>query len=105
MHDAETVQWIAVTTTDDGLGNETTTEADPVATLALVAALSAVEAQDSRTPAVIVGKTLYLLDPSIEPTASDAFIVRGARYEVEGEAHRWGSSGTEVSVKRTEARP
>lgn len=101
----ETVSWVAVTTSDDGLGNETTTEASPVSMLAFVAARSADESHDSRTPSVIVGKTLYLPSSAVEPSASDWFTIRGERYEVDGEAHRWGSAGVEVAVKRAEARP
>lgn len=105
MHDAETVSWVAVTTTVDELGNSTTSDAEAVEVLALVAARSSNENADSRQPAVIVGKTLYLLDSSAEPGPSDWFTIRGDRYEVEGEPHRWGSSGVEVAVTKAAPRP
>lgn len=105
MHDAETVQWTAVTTTDAGLGNTTTNEASAVPLLALVAGRSSSENADSRAPAVLVGLTLYLLDTSIEPGPSDWFTVRGERCEVEGQPFRWGSAGVEVAVTRTGVRP
>lgn len=105
MQSAETVSWVSVTTTDLGYGNFETTEAAPVALLALVAARTSSENFDPRAPAVIVGKTLYLLDVTVEPGASDWFTVRGERYEVEGEAHRWGTKGVEVAVVRAEPNP
>ena len=105
MRATETVQWIAVTTDRDRLGNETANEAAPRDVLALVAAHSSSESTDPRSPAVLVGKALYLLDATIEPGPSDQFIVRGETYEVEGEAARWGSFGVEVAIKRAGARP
>lgn len=98
MQDAEEVLWVAVTTTVDDLQNETTTEAEPVPLLALVAGRSSVEGSNSRAPGVITGKTLYLLDITSEPSPDDWFTVRGDRYEVEGQAHRWGDMGVEVAV-------
>lgn len=105
MRDAETVQWVAVTTTRDRLGNETTTDAAPVDVQALVAARGTSENADSQAPSVLVGKTLYLLDATIEPGPSDWFTIRGQRYDVEGESHRWGSAGVEVAVTRAGDRP
>lgn len=104
MHDAEDVSWVSVITDTDELGNSTTTEASPVTVSALVAARSTSENQDPRSPAVLVGKTLYLLGVAAEPGPSDWFIVRGQRYEVEGESHRWGSAGVEVAVTRAAVR-
>lgn len=104
MRDAETVTWTRVTTTRDPLGNETTTTTTHDVP-ALIAGRSSSENTDTRNPAVIVGKTLYILDPTVEPTASDRFTVRGEEYEVEGEAHRWGSSGVEVAITRAGQRP
>jgi hypothetical protein len=105
VNDAETVQWIAVTVDTDELSVVTRAEADPVPVLAMVAGRSAAESSGARTPAVITGKTLYLLDIATEPSEHDAFIVRGDRYEVEGEAHRWGDQGVEVAVVRAEQQP
>jgi hypothetical protein len=105
MQDSESVAWVSVTTSSDIYGNTTTTEAAPVTLSALVAARSAQEAFDPRAPAVIVGLTLYLLDTDVVPLASDWFTVRGERYEVDGEPHRWGSAGVEVAVKRAEVAP
>lgn len=105
MQDAEAVSYVSVTTVDDGLGNVTPTEATPVALMALVAGRTSTEATDPATPAVLTGYTLYLLDTDVVPTASDWFTVRGARWEVEGQAVRWGSMGVEVAVKRAAVRP
>lgn len=101
----ETVQWVAVTTTEDRRGNETTTDADPVDVQALVAGRSSSEAADPRVPAIFVGKTLYLPDADVEPGPSDRFVVRGLDYDVDGESVRWGTSGVEVPIVRTGARP
>jgi hypothetical protein len=106
MADAETVQWVSVTTTRDALGNTETAEADPVDVPALVAARgSGSETFDQRAPGVIVGETLYILDPAVVPGASDWFTIRGVRYDVEGEGFRWGSSGSEVAVRRSANQP
>lgn len=102
MIDAETVQWVAVTVTEDRLSNVSREEADPVDVRALVAGRSSTESTSSRQPSVLTGKTLYLLDVDTEPSPDDWFIVRGDRYEVEGEAHRWGDMGVEVAVTRAE---
>jgi hypothetical protein len=104
----EIVSWVSVTTATDIYGNSTTTEAAPVELVALVAGrLSAAtsESFDSREPGVIVGKTLYLLDTSVEPSASDWFTIRGERYDVIGEPHRWGDTGVVVSLKRADVAP
>lgn len=98
MQDAEEVLWVAVTTTTDDLSNEDTSEADPVPLQALVAGRSSVEGGNSRAPGVITDKTLYLLDTAVEPSPDDWFTVRGDRYDVEGQAHRWGDMGVEVAV-------
>lgn len=103
MHNAETVLWVSVTKTTDELSNETETAAEPVPVLAMVAGRSASESTRSDEPSVLTGKTLYLLDPTLVVSAADWFTVRGDRYEVEGEAHRWGSSGVEVAVQRASA--
>jgi hypothetical protein len=105
MLNTETVSYVAVTTIDDDLGNVTPTEAAPVSVTALVAGRSNAESTDTRTPAVLVGLTLYFFNTAIVPGASDWFTVRGARYEVEGQAHRWGSMGVEVAVTRASAQP
>lgn len=101
MQAAETVLWVAVTTTTDDLSNTTIDEAAPVPLTALVAARSTAEGSNPRAPGVITGKTLYLLDAVQEPSPDDWFTVRGDRYDVEGEAHRWGDMGIEVAVTRT----
>lgn len=105
MADAETVDWVSVTTTVDALSKVIRTEAAPQPVAALVAARGSEEPGDAGRPQVITGKTLYLLDPDVLPGASDWFTIRGERYEVVGEAHRWGSYGVEVAVKRAEAKP
>lgn len=110
MRAAETVSYVAVTTTTDKYGDGTATDASPVSLLALVAkdqshAQASIESYDNDAAANVVRKTLYLLDTTVEPTASDWFTVRGQRYEVDGESHRWGSKGVEVNVKRAEVKP
>lgn len=100
MRDAEEVLWVAVTSTEDELSNVTTVDADAVPLLALVAGRSSIEGSSSRTPGVIVGKTLYLLNTTVVPSVDDWFLVRGQRYDVEGEAHAWGDMGVEVAVTR-----
>lgn len=102
---SETVTWVAVTTTPDSLGDWTSTEAAPVSVQAMVAARSSDERADQNSPAVLTGLTLYLFDLDVVPGASDWFTVRGERYEVEGQAHRWGGMGVEVAVKRAEVQP
>lgn len=99
MLDAETVVWHPVTTEKDQYGDADGTDGTPVTLTALVAARSATESVDPNTPGVIVGKQLYLLDAPSEPGASDWFEVRGKRYEVDGEAHRWTGTEVEVAVK------
>lgn len=102
----ETVTWYATTTTTDDLGNTTTTEAPGVPLMALVAGRSSSENTGrSDQPALLVGKTLYLLDGTVEPSPSDSFEVRGERYDVQGEPHRWGSMGVEVAVARAGGLP
>lgn len=105
MQDAESVSYVAVTTVDDGLGNETYTPAAAVPMSALVAGRSSIEATDPTQPSVLTGLTLYLLDTTVVPGASDWFTVRGERWDVEGQAVRWGSMGVEVAVKRAGLRP
>jgi head-tail adaptor len=102
---AEPVQWIAVTTTDDDLGDDTETAAEPVELMAVVAGRSSDETADNNQPGVITALTLYLRGTDVVPSASDRFIVRGRLHQVDGEAHRWGRTGVEVPIKRTGARP
>lgn len=99
--DAESVVWFATTTTEDDLGNTTPSEAPGVTLRALVAGRSSSENTGRPDqPGLLVGKTLYLLGTSAEPGPSDSFEIRGNRYDVVGEPHRWGSMGVEVSVQR-----
>lgn len=100
MIDAEPVQWVAVTVDEDKLSNATREEAEPVELQALVAGRSSTESTSSRQPSVLTGKTLYLLDTDVEPSPDDWFRVRGERYDVVGESHRWGDMGVEVAVTR-----
>ena len=102
---SDVVSHVAVTTSTDALGDVTYVEAAPVSVRAMVAGRSSAESADSRTPAVLTGLTLYIFDLAVVPGASDWFTVRGERYEVEGQAHRWGQMGVEVAVKRAEASP
>lgn len=99
MLDAESVVWHPVSTTEDKYGDGTSSPGTPVILTALVAARTSAENASASRPGVIVGKQLYLLDAPAEPGASDWFEVRGARYEVDGQAHRWSGTQVEVSVK------
>lgn len=105
MQASETVTWVSVTTEVDHYGDGTTTEAPPRSLSALVADRSSVEPLNPNQPATTTGKTLYLERVDIEPGASDWFTVRGKRYEVDGEPHRWGTSGVVVNVKRADVAP
>lgn len=99
MLDAETVVWhpVSVARGDDGEGTET--DGAPKKLTALVAGRGEQENAGNSAPGVIVGKQLYLLDAKVEPGPSDWFEVRGKRYEVEGEAHRWSGTCIEVAVR------
>lgn len=99
MHDAETVVWHPVSNDRDDYGDGTETDATPKRLTALVAGRGETENPGSNAPGVIVGKQLYLLDAKVEPGPSDWFEVRGKRYEVEGEAHRWSGTCVEVAVR------
>lgn len=107
MLDTETVSHVAVTTVDDGLGNETTTDASPVSLTALVAIGDTREQFGDNAPDLTVAYTLYFRSPNMPgASASDYFTVRGERCEVSGGPNgRWGSMGEVVAVTRTEARP
>jgi hypothetical protein len=104
MYDAETVTWIPATATVDIYGEGSPTDGASRSLQALVAGRTNNENAGPDSPGVIVGKSLYILGTDAEPGPADRIIVRGVSYDVVGEAHRWGSSGVEVAVKRTEAR-
>lgn len=98
MQSTEDVSWVAVTRSSDGL-DVTYTDAAPVTLSALVALRSSSEAFE-RAPHATEGYTLYLLEVDTVPGADDWFTVRGARYEVDGNAFRWGAMGVVINVKR-----
>ncbi len=104
MLDAETVVWIPNTTSTDDYGDTTDTEGRRQSVLALFGARTNLENYGTDTAAVDLTKSLYILDPTKVPSSSDQYVIRGEVYDVVGDAHRWGSSGVEVIVKRTEAR-
>lgn len=99
MRDAETVVWHPVTTAKDDYGDGGETAATPKRLSALVAGRGEAEGAGHNAPGVIVGKQLYLLDAPGEPGPSDWFEVRGKRYDVLGEAHRWSGTCVEVAVR------
>lgn len=103
MFDAETVTWIPATTAVDDYGDGTATDGTSRKLQALVAGRTNTENAGTDAPGVIVGKSLYIIGTRYVPGPSDRLVVRGVSYEVTGEAHRWGSSGVEVAIKRTEA--
>ena len=104
---SETVSHVPVTTTDDDLGNETTTDGTPVPLTALVAIGDTREQFGDNAPDLTVAYTLYFRSPDVPAaSASDYFTVRGERCEVSGGPNgRWGSMGEVVAVTRAEARP
>jgi hypothetical protein len=104
MYDAETVTWIPTTGTPDIYGEGAPAPGTGRSLLALVAGRTNNENAGPDSPGVIVGKSLYILGTDAEPGPADRILVRGVSYDVVGEAHRWGSSGVEVAIKRTEAR-
>lgn len=104
-NNAEAVTWVPVTTVTDALGNVVATDGTPVALEAFVGGRPSGESVDPRSPQVLIGLQLYFPRVASTPSASDWFTVRGERYEVEGQAHRWGGMGVEVAVKRAEATP
>lgn len=105
MMDAEPVVWTPITTTRDHLSDVTETRGAPAEVLALIADGGSDEPTSARQADVVTSKKLYLLDVSIQPTASDEFVLRGETYRVDGDPHRWGASGVEVTVRRAAARP
>lgn len=100
----EIVQWVAITTTRNRLGDGTEAEASPVPVEATVSDAGSSESDDPDDPQVIIRKKLHLLGVAADPGPSDRFIVRGHTYDVDGEPHRWGSMGVELVIARTEVR-
>lgn len=107
MLNSETVTYVAVTTDEGSLGDETYTEADPVSLSALVAIGDTREQFGDNAPDLNVSYTLYFLSPSLPAANSSGwFTVRGERCEVSsGPNGRWGGMGEVVAVRRAESRP
>lgn len=105
MQQAETVTYVAVTTTRDKYGDGSDSGATGVDVRALVGTwrtLGSSESFNSNSPDSVTKLTLYLQDTTIEPAVDDWFTVRGLRYDVDGPCHRWGTMGVEVNVKRAD---
>lgn len=100
----ETITVRSTTTTDDGLGNTTTTITETPWGPCAVAPRYANESTDPRVPQVIVGKTVY--GPTIALDSDDTLLIGGVEYQVDGLPGEWVSPftgwapGIEVPVKR-----
>lgn len=97
----------STTTTDDELGNSTTVTVESQWGPCGVAPRYALESTDSRTPAVIVGKTVY--GPTVAIDSDDTLVIDGVEYQVDGLPGVWRNpftgwdAGIEVPVKRASA--
>ena len=93
------------TTTDDGLGNTTSTLVEAEWGPCAVAPRFANESTDPRVPPVIVGKTVY--GPVVDIDSDDLLVINGETYQVDGLPGEWvnpftgWAPGIEVPVKRT----
>lgn len=107
-----TVSVIAVTTTDDGLGNETYETTETVLEWALVAPRSSSERSDVSVPAVISAASVY--GPfGTELNADSLIVVDGhspsmdGEWQVDGRSGDWSlgdwRAGFEVALKRAGA--
>lgn len=100
----ETVTVRSTTTTDDGLGNTTTTVVESSWGPCAVAPRYATESSDPRAPQVIVGKIVY--GPPRTLDSDDTLVIDGVTYQVDGLPGEWvnpftgWAPGIEVPVKR-----
>jgi hypothetical protein len=99
MLDQEQIVWHPVSNTRDQYNDGTETDGTPVTLTALVGSRSFLENADANSAGVVMVKDVYILDATAEPGASDWFEIRGQRYEMQGQAHRWSGSQVEVIVK------
>jgi hypothetical protein len=105
-----TVSVIHVTTTDDGLGNETYETVEDVLEWALFAPRASVERSDPRQPAVITSAAIYgpfatELDSDDLIVVSDHSPAADGEWRVDGLPGNWSlgdwQPGFEVAIKRT----
>lgn len=98
------VTLVAVTTTDDGLGNTTETTTEATYDKIRFAPRSSSERVDPRSPAVITAASLYRRG-EFPAAPADRIVIAGesdlidGTWQVEGEPGFWGR-GTEVAIKR-----
>lgn len=101
----ETVTVRSTTTTDDGLGNTTTSVTESSWGPCAVAPRYATEFTDPRVPPVIVGKVVY--GPARALDSDDTLVIGGETYQIDGLPGEWvnpftgWAPGIEVPVKRT----
>ena len=94
----------SVTTTDDGLGNTSEEVTETAWGPCAVAPRYANESNDPRSPALIVGKTVY--GPAVTLDADDRLVIDGEEWQVDGLPGEWRNpftgwdAGVEVPVKR-----
>jgi hypothetical protein len=94
----------SVTTTPDDLGNTTEETVETQWGPCAVAPRASAESTDPRSPAVIVGLTVY--GPPVDIDADDLLVIDGEAYQVDGLPGVWRSPftgwepGIEVAVKR-----
>lgn len=104
-----TVSVLSVTSTDDGLGNETSEYVESVLEWALVAPRSSSERSDSRVPGVVVAASVY--GPfGVDVGAEDLIVIADhsptfdGEWQVDGLPGQWSIGGWrpgfEVAVKR-----
>jgi hypothetical protein len=97
--DTQTVTAIQVTTTDDGLGNTTTTQTEQTVSGVLFEPRQATERTDSRSPGVVTPAKFYL-PIGLELDADDVIVdAAGVWWQVVGGSSVWGQD-TEVPVTR-----
>lgn len=97
----------SVTTTDDGLGNSTESVVESLWGPCAVAPRYATESSGPRSPAVIVGLTVY--GPATVINSDDRVLIDGVLWQVDGLPGVWESPftgwapGVEVPVKRADS--
>ena len=104
-----TVSVVSVTSTDDGLGNTTTSTVETVLEWALVAPRSSDERVDPRSPAVVTAASVYGpfgtdLDADDLIVIADHSATFDGEWQVDGLPGQWSLGGWrpgfEVAIKR-----
>lgn len=96
-----TVTVVQVTTTDDGLGNTTTTTLEQDVSGVLFEPQQATERTDSRSPGVVTPAKFYL-PVALTLDADDVILHDGYEWQVIAGSSVWGND-TEVPVTRASA--